>query len=223
MTGKARSAAKQSTAGRRIKGLDATERAQQRRELILDAALELFARDGYTNSSIETICQMAYVGNKAFYEHFSTKEACYLELLQRNTHTIFEKLYAAPDNPDDSEADVTRRLLTMFVDALADDPRVGVVTFGQSGGISPTVERQRRANRRQAADLIRSVWARFDSPADDGPAEHMAIAVIGGLFDLIADALDQSDGVLTARTRSPLVDDMTDFVLTVRAGMRAGS
>ncbi|WP_262365558.1 TetR/AcrR family transcriptional regulator [Gordonia sp. OPL2] len=219
MTGKARSAGKQSPAGRRIKGLDATERAQQRRELILDAALDLFTRDGYANSSIETICQMAYVGNKAFYEHFSTKEACYLELLQRNTHMIFEKLYAAPDDADDTEATLTRRLLTMFVDALADDPRIGVITFGQSGGISPTVERQRRANRRQAADLIRSVWSRFDKgPAAAG--EHLAIAVTGGLFDLIADALDQSDGELTGRTRTQLADDMTDFVLTVRAGMR---
>lgn len=200
--------------------MDATERAQQRRELILDAALDLFAREGYANSSIEAICQMAYVGNKAFYEHFSTKEACYLELLQRNTHSIFERLYAIPDESDESEADLTRRLLTSFVDALADDPRVGVVTFGQSGGISPSVERQRRANRRQAADLVRSVWTRFDAAITDDD-NHLAIAATGGIFDLIADALDQSDGAFTGETRTQLVDAMTDFMLTLRAGMRA--
>ncbi len=200
--------------------MDATERAQQRRELILDAALDLFAREGYANSSIEAICQMAYVGNKAFYEHFSTKEACYLELLQRNTHSIFERLYAIPDESDESEADLTRRLLTSFVDALADDPRVGVVTFGQSGGISPSVERQRRANRRQAADLVRSVWTRFDAAITDDD-NHLAIAATGGIFDLIADALDQSDGAFTSETRTQLADAMTDFMLTLRAGMRA--
>ncbi|AZG47140.1 TetR/AcrR family transcriptional regulator [Gordonia insulae] len=196
MTGRARTAGKQATAGRRIKGLDASERAQQRRELILDAALDLFAREGYANASIEAICQLAYVGNKAFYEHFSTKEACYLELLQRNTHTIFAGVYATMEESSGSEADVTHRLLESFVDALAGDPRVGAVTFGQSGGISPTVERQRRANRRQAAELVRAVWSRFDEAATEAPAEHMAIAVTGGLFDLIADALDRADGAL---------------------------
>lgn len=220
MTGKGRAAAKQSSAGRRIRGLDATERAQQRRELILDAALELFARDGYANASIEVICQMAYVGNKAFYEHFSSKEACYLELLQRNTHTIFSGLYTALDESVESEPDVTHRLLEMFVDALIDDPRVGVVTFGQSGGISQTIERQRRANRRQAAELVRAVWSRNDDLPDGPATEQMAIAVTGGLFDLIADALDRADGTLTAPARTRLVDDMTDFVLTVRQGMR---
>jgi len=47
----------------------------------LTAAFELFARDGYVNTSIEQICQTAYVGNKAFYELFDSKEDCYLALM----------------------------------------------------------------------------------------------------------------------------------------------
>jgi DNA-binding transcriptional regulator YbjK len=47
---------------RTIRGPD----TDQRREQLLAAAFELFARDGYANASIEEICQTAYVGNKVF-------------------------------------------------------------------------------------------------------------------------------------------------------------
>jgi AcrR family transcriptional regulator len=206
--------------GRRIRGLDAAERADQRRDLLLDAALDLFAREGYAGTSIEALCQRAYVGNKAFYEHFSTKEACYLELLQRNTHTIVDKVTAALDQlPADEEAG-TRLVLTAFTEALLDDPRVAAITFGQSGGISPTIERQRRANRRQSAGIVLAVWGHYDGrrrPAKR--AEAMAIAVVGGLFDQISDALDRTDQAPTASDVERLIDDMTDFALTVRAGI----
>jgi len=208
--------------GRRIRGLDAEQRAEQRRALLLDAALESFARDGYAGTSIEALCQAAYVGNKAFYEHFSTKEACYLELLQRNTHNIVQQIIAVLDHAaDDDEATATRQILTAFATALLDDPRIAAVTFGQSGGISPTIERQRRANRRQAAAIVLAAWQRFDSEPLDARAGTMAVAVIGGLFDLISDVLDRADHAPTAADIDALAAQMTDFVLTVRAGMKA--
>lgn len=39
--------------GRRIRGLDAEQRRAQRRAQLLTAAFDLFARDGYVNTSIE--------------------------------------------------------------------------------------------------------------------------------------------------------------------------
>ncbi|WP_026303200.1 TetR/AcrR family transcriptional regulator [Jongsikchunia kroppenstedtii] len=207
--------------GRRIRGLDAEQRAEQRRDLLLDAALDCFARDGYAGTSIEGLCQAAYVGNKAFYEHFSTKEACYLELLQRNTHTIVQRVTAMLDEIADDEATATHQLLSAFAGAILDDPRIAVVTFGQSGGISPTIERQRRANRREAAGIVRAAWLRFDDPPSDARGAPMAIATIGGLFDLVSDALDRTDYAPTDRDIDMLIAHMTDFALTVRAGMQS--
>lgn len=210
-----------SAPGRRIRGLDASERASQRRDLLLDSALELFARDGYANTSIETLCQHAYVGNKAFYEHFSTKEACYLELLQRNTHTIVTRVATALENMPDDEDAATRALITALVNALVDDPRIASITFGQAGGISPVIERQRRSNRRQAADIVLSAWQRFDGRRLPKSAGPMAVAVVGGLFDQISDMLDRTDNAPTPAATRRLVNEMTAFVLAVRAGMKA--
>ncbi|WP_216901939.1 TetR/AcrR family transcriptional regulator [Nocardia alni] len=219
MTSKSTSSA-QRTTGRRIRGLDADQRANQRRDLLLDSALELFARDGYANTSIESLCQAAYVGNKAFYEHFSTKEACYLELLQRNTHSLMRTVGAAIEQVSDSEEQATRHLLEVFAHALLDDPRIAAVTFGQAGGISPTIERQRRANRREAAALVLNFWRRYDTSPVDRRRETLAIAVIGGLFDLVSDTLDRTDHAPTPAETDTLIIDLTDFTLITRAGIR---
>ncbi|WP_138917947.1 TetR/AcrR family transcriptional regulator [Gordonia effusa] len=208
-------------AGRRIRGLDATERAQQRRELILDTALELFARDGYANTSIETLCQTAFVGNKAFYENFTTKEACYLELLQRNTNAIVAQVTTAVTDLPADEHVGTRHVISTLAAALLDDPRVATVTFGQAAGISPTIDRQRRANRRQSAELVLAVWRHFGHTGDKTRQRMLAIAVIGGLFDLISDALDRSDNSMSAAEVEQLIADMTDFALVASAGLRA--
>ncbi len=206
--------------GRRIRGLDADQRAGQRRDLLLDSALELFARDGYANTSIESLCQAAYVGNKAFYEHFSTKEACYLELLQRNTHSLMQTVSAAIERVSDDEEQATRQLLEVFTRALVDDPRIAAVTFGQAGGISPTIERQRRANRREAAVLVLNFWSRYDTAPVDRRREILAIAVIGGLFDLVSDTLDRTDYAPAPADIDDLIADLTDFTLIARAGIR---
>lgn len=45
------------------------------KQLIMDAALRLFYKDGYSSSSVEAIVKKANVSKGAFYHHFSSKEA----------------------------------------------------------------------------------------------------------------------------------------------------
>ncbi len=66
--------------GRTIKGLDPEARRRQRKDELLESALDLFAANGYANTSIEQICQHATVGYKAFYDEFATKEQLFIEL-----------------------------------------------------------------------------------------------------------------------------------------------
>ena len=73
---------------RTIRGLDAEQRRAERREQLLDAALKLFAANGYLGTSIEQICSTAYIGTKSFYELFSSREECYLALLQRTSQAL---------------------------------------------------------------------------------------------------------------------------------------
>lgn len=232
--------ARTTTRQRRIRGLDAGERREQRRRQLLDAALDLFAEQGYANTSIEQICQTAFVGTKSFYELFDSKESCYLGLLERTSQEISERVVTALDEAPGDERAAARVLLSAFAHALVDDPRIARTTFGGAAGISPAVERQRRANRRWSAGFLEDVWARYGAATPKTVAarrelHRLAVGTIGGLFDLVVDWLhdidgdrtgdgdshdrDSTGGTATEPDVDALIDDLTAFYDVVRAGL----
>lgn len=71
------------------------QRGEETRNRILDAALQTFARSGYDAASVSEICRQAGVTKGGFYHHFSSKQALFLELLERWLGEIDDQLEAA--------------------------------------------------------------------------------------------------------------------------------
>jgi AcrR family transcriptional regulator len=208
---------------RRIRGLDAEQRSAQRRDQLLDAATELFAEKSFSGTSIEQICQHAFVGTKGFYDHFDSKEACYVALLVKLTEQIQQRVIeGAAEAAGLGWPQRATPIVAAFVHAIADDPRLARVTFGESGGISTSVEKQRRINRRWAAAFLDAQWS--TRPATDTDDEHrrpaLALATIGGMFELVTDWLHHHDdgGASDVET---LIADLVGFLNAVDAGRRA--
>ncbi len=61
---------------------------QERRQRILNAARDVFAREGFRNAEVKTIATQAGVGKATIYKHFSSKEDLLLNLVQENFRTI---------------------------------------------------------------------------------------------------------------------------------------
>jgi AcrR family transcriptional regulator len=57
------------------------QRSAETRNHILEAATQLFSKTGYDASGVAEICQVAGVSKGAFYHHFPTKQAVFMELL----------------------------------------------------------------------------------------------------------------------------------------------
>ncbi len=58
------------------------QRSEETRAHILQAAITLFAKNGYDASSVAEICQAAGVSKGAFYHHFASKQAVFQSLLE---------------------------------------------------------------------------------------------------------------------------------------------
>ena len=75
--------------------------APLRRETILTAAEEVFARRGYHGAALEDIAQTAGISKALIYEHFASKRELHTALLDAHVEEIFQRLQAsaATDRP----------------------------------------------------------------------------------------------------------------------------
>lgn len=56
-------------------------RSARKREAILDAATEVFLRDGYLGTSMDEIAALSEVSKQTVYKHFVSKEALFVEIV----------------------------------------------------------------------------------------------------------------------------------------------
>lgn len=63
--------------------MHAPRRGEETRNRILQAAEEGFAQNGYEATGVAEICARANLSKGAFYHHFPSKQAVFLELLER--------------------------------------------------------------------------------------------------------------------------------------------
>ncbi|HZQ87451.1 MAG TPA: helix-turn-helix domain-containing protein [Acidimicrobiales bacterium] len=99
---------------------------QPRREQILEAAVELFQRDGYHATGIDEIGATAGITGPAVYRHFASKEDI-LEtlLLDLSAETLATAQQLARDASTPGEA--LRTLVEFSVDTMLDNPALAYV------------------------------------------------------------------------------------------------
>jgi AcrR family transcriptional regulator len=181
--------ARRSAAGGRVyRGQSATERQEERRQRLIEAGLDLFARQGYLGTSIEEICASAAISTRNFYEQVDGREGLLMLLhdiaMQRAQQAVVDALAGAPQ--DDVPARI-RATLSAFVDAMTSDPRWARIAYVEVVGISAAVERRRHMWMNRFAKLMA---AEADAIAERGLAprrdhELTAVALVGAIDRLI--------------------------------------
>ena len=69
--------------------------AEQRRQQLFSVALELFAQRGYRATTMDDIAEAAGVTKPLVYQHFSSKRALYLELVDSIAHELLAAVSSA--------------------------------------------------------------------------------------------------------------------------------
>jgi AcrR family transcriptional regulator len=95
------------------------QRAEETRSHILDAAGELFAERGYDATSVADICAQAGVTKGAFYHHFESKQAVFLELRDRWLAPLETQLTLARD-PDETLPQLLQHVADMAREMFAE-------------------------------------------------------------------------------------------------------
>lgn len=169
------------------RGVSAERRVSERRERLLAAGLEVFARDGFHAAKVRDVCAEAELTQRYFYESFDDKEAL-LAAISEDIVAGFVRA-AGPSlalvaSDLDAAADGAARAV---IASLTDDPRRARILFVELVGVSPALEDRRRVVIGSLVDVIRGAavaaagsWAR-----DSVEVELIARAVIGAGQELL--------------------------------------
>jgi len=98
------------------------EDAEQTRQDLLDAALTVFSKNGYTGSRLENIAQAAGVTRGAIYHHFGSKSDLYLALIEEAA-TIGNSAINRAIGEGGTFVEILSRILVYTFSLLEDDQR----------------------------------------------------------------------------------------------------
>jgi AcrR family transcriptional regulator len=191
-------------------GTTLADRRVERRQRFLDVGLDLLGTQGSAAVTVRSVCRLAALTDRYFYENFADREALLLavydEVADEAGRVLVETVTAVGSSDYET---VARAAVDAFLGLLTDDPRKGRVlllepltdaTLGIRGvALSPAF-----------AEIIQGQLGEAVTPAD---AQLTATALVGALANLFIRWLD---GTLPV-DRSVLSDYCTRLLVASRA------
>lgn len=145
---------------RRYGGASAQERQKQRRERLLNAAFEVFGREGYLNTTMRLICAQARLTERYFYENFATLDDVFVAVHKRVSADVTQKIMlqvmAQPDDP----VSQTRAGLQTFFEYIKADPRCAQILLTDAVTTGLASPRNLNAQVSNYAELLKERFKR---------------------------------------------------------------
>jgi AcrR family transcriptional regulator len=102
------------------------ERAAERRQAIVEAALEEFVARGFTATRLDDIAKRAGVAKGTIYLHFKDKESMFEELIRTAIVPLVGRI-TAPPPPGASIRETIERTALTFIQEIVSTPRADIV------------------------------------------------------------------------------------------------
>jgi TetR/AcrR family fatty acid metabolism transcriptional regulator len=159
--------------------------AEEKRRLILDAAVRVFARKGFHSSRVGDIAEEAGVAHGLLYHYFSSKDEVLETIFRENWGVLVERIHAVEES-DESARDQLRHVAAIILRTWRHQPDVVRVLVRE---IARSSEMQERIGELvKPIEAIRRIIERgqesgeFRADLDPGLA---AVVFYGGIDELL--------------------------------------
>lgn len=175
-----------------------TGRAHPFRRRLLDGLADSIAERGYRETTIADIVRHARTSKRTFYQEFSGKEECFIELLWTTNQEMMAQIRAAVD-PEAFWQDQIGQAIDAYVESIESRPAITLSWIREMPALGAVV---RSVQRRGIEDLTQMLVELTDSPgfrrAELPPiSEPIAVIVLGGLRELTAQTVEDKRDVRT--------------------------
>lgn len=149
--------------------------ADERRQQLLAHACELFARSGFHETSMDDIAEAAGVTKPVLYQHFPSKRALYIELLEDTGRRLLDRLAEATLREKSGRARVESGFRAYFEFAVGDRSSFRLL-FGASIRSDPEFASTVDEILESAAETISTL---IDLPTSEHQRRVLAYALVG--------------------------------------------
>jgi AcrR family transcriptional regulator len=191
--------------------------APQRRQGILVAAEEVFARSGYHGASLDDIAQAAGISKALIYEHFSSKRDLHASLVSAHVDEIFRRLQANAGAGLPGEERL-RAGIDAFLSFVEEHREAWRALFRDAADpeVGDVIERVQA----QATAVIAALIAEDpEAPRESGEAIEMHAALLSGAVQSLANWWHDHQDV----PRAALVDRAIQFCWVGLDRLRVGA
>ncbi|GAA4284072.1 TetR/AcrR family transcriptional regulator [Brevibacterium daeguense] len=160
----------------------------QRRSQLVAVATEVFAESGYRTASMDDVAEAAGVSKPVLYQHFDSKQALYLAVIDAAAEVFDGILTQALHSTEDNEERVAATFSAYFSFVIEHRPQFTVVF--RSDSYEPAAEQKVNQVRRLSAERIAQVISEntMTTPAEAsllgqsiiGMAERSALQFVSG-------------------------------------------
>lgn len=172
-------------------GRSAEQLAEERRQRLLDAALDLFADRGFSRTPIELLCSTARVTTRHFYEHFDSREAVLVALYDRINITTRASVAASLQMPGLDPQERMFAAIRAFVSACTEDKRRTRILCVEVIGVSPEMFERRRAAVHEFANVLNTFSQQLVKSGQLPDRDYLqsCIAMIGAIREVMSEWL----------------------------------
>ncbi len=174
------------------------------RRRLLDGLAACIEERGYRDTTVADIVRLARTSKRTFYDHFSTKEECFVELLTANNEDLVDAVRAAVD-PEAAWQDQVRQAVSAYVDTIDANPAVTLSWIRELPALGDAARPMlRRGFSRLAAMIVELTAGPGFQRAGLAPlTPGAAVILVGGLRELTAQTVE--DGAPAAGILEPAV------------------
>ncbi len=201
-----------------------TQAAADKRRLILDAAVKVFARQGFHACRVSDVADEAGVAYGLVYHYFSSKDEI-LDTVFLERWELLLKLIAEVDSGDAPARDKLRSIASFIIDSYDNDPDVMKVIIVEVTRAANSFGRTHLPKIREAYQLIADVVAKAQERGElraDVTPDFAALAFYGAIEQVLTGwifaLLPQSPEYMEA-AKEQIVDTICDGLDVI--GLRA--
>ncbi|MRR39117.1 TetR/AcrR family transcriptional regulator [bacterium] len=146
---------RKNTRSRMYGGVDASLREEDRRKRLIEAGLEAFGTKGYAKTNIKTLCGLAGLTERYFYESFRSKEELLLAVYREIVGETWHDAVVILEDRSLSPLEASEKALRIFYQRFLHDPRKAQAQFFEVLGVSPVVDTEYREAMRLLAEMLK--------------------------------------------------------------------